>query len=73
MQMTIGVTNAKQIELDVEDTDAVLAAYDKAITDGERLLWVTERDGTRHGMVATQIAYFELEAERKTKVGFAVG
>ena len=73
MQLVIGVTNAKQIELDVADPDAVIADYEKALADGDRLVWVVEEDGRRHGIVAEQIAYFEIESEKKTQVGFAVG
>jgi hypothetical protein len=37
---------------------------------GERVLWVTDEEGHRHGLVVDKIAYLDVEAERSTMVGF---
>ena len=72
MRVSIGVSNAKQLDLNVENPEAVIEDYQKAIDEGQRLLWVKEKDGVRHAIVAETIAYFELEAESTKQVGFGV-
>jgi hypothetical protein len=67
----IGIRQAKELDLDVEDSQAVLDAYEKAVADGERMLWVTEKDGRRFGAVVELIAYIEVEAEGPKRVGFS--
>ena len=71
MRVRIGIRDAKELDLDVEDSDAVLKAYEKAVADGERMLWIIEKDGRRFGAVTELIAYLEVEAEGSKRVGFS--
>ena len=73
MRVRIGIRQAKELDLDVEDSQAVLDAYDKAVADGDHMLWVEEKDGQRHGVVTELIAYLEVEPEAVKQVGFSVG
>ena len=73
MHMRIGVRQAKELELDVEDSQAVLDAYEKAVADGEHMIWITETNGRRHGVVTELVAYIDVEPEELKQVGFSVG
>ena len=73
MRMRIGIKQAKELDLDVEDSQAVIDAYDKAVEDGDRMLWITAKDGHRHGVVTELIAYLEVEPDELKQVGFSVG
>ncbi len=73
MRVRIGIKQAKELEIDVSDTKDVLDAYEKAVADGEHMLWVTEKDGRRFGVVTDSIAYLEVEPEEFKSVGFSVG
>ena len=71
--MRIGVRQAKELELDVEDSQAVVDLYEKAVADGEHMVWVTETNGHRHGIVTELVAYIDVEPEELKQVGFSVG
>ncbi len=73
MRVRIGIRQAKELEIDVDDSQEMLDAYDKAVADGERMLWVTEKDGRRFGVVTDLIAYLEVEPEQFKQVGFSSG
>lgn len=73
MRVRIGVSNAtKELDLEVEDAQAVIEAYHKAEDDGDRLFWMTETDGRRHGVVLAHVIYFELEADKSKSIGFGI-
>ena len=73
MHMRIGVRQAKELELDVEDSQGVVDAYEKAVADGEHMIWITETNGRRHGVVVELVAYIDVEPEELKQVGFSVG
>ncbi len=71
MRVRVGVVNAKELELDVEDPQTVIDAYEKAAEAGAKLFWVTQNDGVRFGIVADHVGYIEIEAERASSIGFS--
>ena len=73
MRMRIGIRQAKELELDVEDSQAVVDAYEKAVADGDHKIWITENSGHRHGVVTELVAYIDVEPEELKQVGFSVG
>ena len=74
MRVRIGVSQAtKELDIDVEDSKDVLKAFEEADAAGERIFWVTETDGRRHGIVVASVLYFELEAQESGKIGFGIG
>jgi hypothetical protein len=61
---------AHDIDVEVEDAEALIADFEKAVEEGRKLLWVTEEDGHRHGLVVERIVYLDVEAEKSRTVGF---
>ena len=61
---------ARELDLDVADAEEVMRSFRQAVEQGEKLLWVVDEDGHRHGLVVDKIAYVDVEADRSTKVGF---
>ncbi|HEX9855207.1 MAG TPA: DUF3107 domain-containing protein [Acidimicrobiia bacterium] len=73
VKVRIGVHSARELELDVEDADATVAAVEKAVSNGDGLVWIKDAKGHRHGIVAAQIAFVEVESKDEKSVGFGVG
>jgi len=61
---------ARDIDVEVEDAEALVAEFEKAVEEGRKLLWVTEEDGHRHGLMVERIVYVDVEAEKSRTVGF---
>lgn len=73
MDVRIGVTHTpKEIELDMsEEPDAVAKAIEKALADGDKVLWLTDRKGRRVGVPAAKVAYVEIGTSTEDRrVGF---
>ncbi|MBP1632512.1 MAG: hypothetical protein H6Q11_800 [Acidobacteria bacterium] len=71
MRVRIGMSmTARELDLDVADAEEVMRSFRQAVEQGEKLLWVVDEDGHRHGLVVDKIAYVDVEADRSTKVGF---
>ena len=71
MIVRIGVANAKELEVNVDDVDAVIAAYEKALKDEDILLTVEESGGGRTIVAVGSIVYFANEAPGRAGIGFA--
>jgi hypothetical protein len=73
MEVRIGViysTRELTIETD-ESAEAVVAAFDGALSKSDALLWLTDNKGRRIGVPADKIAYVEVAADvGGRKVGF---
>ena len=61
---------ARELDLDVADAEELMRSFRQAVEQSEKLLWVVDEDGHRHGLVVDKIAYVDVEADRSTKVGF---
>ena len=72
MQVRIGVADApRDIELDVEDADAIASQIEQAVSaDTSTLVWIVDTKGRRVGIPANRIAYLDIAADHKTSVGF---
>jgi hypothetical protein len=71
VRVRIGMTMiSRELDLEVEDAELVVRSFEQAVQEGEKLLWVVDEDGRRHGLVVDKIAYLDVEAERATKIGF---
>ncbi len=72
MRVRIGVANAtKELDLEVDDAEQVVAEYEKAENDGDRMFTVTETDGKRHMVLVAAVLYIEFEPDKRLSVGFA--
>ena len=75
MDVRIGVTyTAKEIELELDDgadRSRLVKDVEAALSDGEKVLWLTDKRGRSVGVPSAKIAYIEIgsqDAERR--VGF---
>ena len=71
MRVRIGMTmTARELDLEVADAEGVVRSFQQAVDKGDKLLWVVDEEGRRHGLVVDKIAYIDVEAEKSTRVGF---
>jgi len=70
-RVKIGITYApREIDIDVIDGDAFMKEFDAVVTGGDKVWWISDQDGHRHGIVVDKIAYVDVETERERTVGF---
>ena len=60
---------ARELDIEVEDAEALVSQFQQAVDGGEPILWITEEDGHRHGLVVSKIVYLDVEAERVKRGG----
>jgi len=71
MRVRIGMAMAaRELDLEVADVEEVVRSFQRAMDQGDRLLWLVDEEGRRHGLVVDKIAYIDVEAEKATRVGF---
>lgn len=63
VKVRIAVQSARELEIDVEDGDATVAAVEEALADGAGLVWITDARGNRHGIVTAKLAFVEVQTE----------
>ncbi len=66
----IGVRSARELEIQVDDGDAVAEAYEKAVKGKDTVLWVTDTRGHRFGVQVEGIAFIEIDRPTERGVGF---
>ena len=60
-RVKIGITNApREIDVEVADSDAFMREFEAAVSNGQKLWWVTDSQSHRHGLVVDRIAYVEV-------------
>lgn len=74
MDVRIGVTQHPR-ELDLEladdtDRDELTRSIEEALSDDDRVLWLTDRKGRRVGIPSAKVAYVEIGAAEERRVGF---
>lgn len=67
----VGVKSARELELEVEDSEAVSAAFEKALKRKDSVLWITDVHSHRFGIAIDSIAFIEIEQPLDREVGFA--
>lgn len=71
MRVRIGIGDtSREIELDVEDGDALIAEIEAAFGGEQTILWFTDVGDRRIGVPVSRIAYVELEPDQRVSVGF---
>ncbi|MFQ5948468.1 MAG: DUF3107 family protein [Acidimicrobiia bacterium] len=72
MRVRIGFAQvARDLDVDVEDGEELVKRFERAVNDGEHLLWFSDSDGQRYGLVVSSLAYIQLEAAgKRLGVGF---
>jgi hypothetical protein len=69
-KVRVGVASARELEIDVEDPDAVREAFEKAVAAGDLVLWIEDVRGHRFGVFVASIAFLEVEQPEQRGVGF---
>ena len=70
VRMRIGLQSVREIEVEVEDADAVVTAIKTAMSDGDPVAWIMDTKETRHGIVVDKLAFIQVDAEEEKMVGF---
>ena len=71
VKIRIGVQSARELELEVDDADAVVEQLEAGASNGG-LVWVTDAKGCRHGVVTDKLVFVIVDAEEiKPGVGFS--
>ncbi len=75
MDVRIGVTyTAKEIELELEDgadREKVVKDVEAALSDDDKVLWLTDKRGRSVGVPSAKIAYVEIGSPNEDRrVGF---
>jgi len=71
VRVRIGVTmTARELDLEVADAEEVIRSFRQAVEDGEKILWLVDEEGRRHGLVVDKIAYLDVEADKSPRIGF---
>jgi hypothetical protein len=76
MEVRIGVVHTpKELALDLDASlDEVKKSIEKALSDDDGVLWLTDSRGRIVGVPAARVAYVEIEADGETRrVGFGRG
>ena len=66
----IGVSAARELEIQVNDPTVVSKDYEKALKNGTNVLWITDSRGHSFGVSVASIAFIELEEPEERGVGF---
>jgi hypothetical protein len=71
MRVRIAISDtAREIELEIDDTDAFKAEVESAISDGTPILWVTDTEEHRVGIPVAKIGYIDISPENRMAAGF---
>jgi hypothetical protein len=71
VRVKIGMSmTARELDLEVADAEEVVRSFLQAVEQGDKLLWVVDEEGHRHGLVVDKIAYLDVEPQKSTRVGF---
>lgn len=66
----IGVKSARELELEIDDPDAVVTAFEEALKSKDTVLWITDVEGHRVGISIESVAFIEIEEPKDRGVGF---
>ena len=76
MDVRIGVTYSPR-ELDIElapdvDRDEIKARIDEALSDDDKVLWLTDNHGREFAIPSAKVAYVEIGSpDHERRIGFA--
>lgn len=70
MRIRIGIRGAGELDLEVEDAAAVVAAYNKAVAAGDTSLEIAESGGGATTVTVEHVVYVRVDAPKDRAVGF---
>ena len=77
MDVRIGVTySAKELDIELADDvdrEKLKDEIEAALSDEEKVLWLTDRRGRQVGIPAGKVAYVEIGTPEDRRIGFGSG
>ncbi len=70
-KMRIGVEGARELEIEVDDIDGAVTELEKGLAGGS-IIWLTDSNGDRHGVVGGRLAFVEVERSSDRSIGFGL-
>jgi len=70
-KIRIGIEGAREIEIEVDDVKAAADGLEAGVGTNT-IVWVTDSNGDRHGIVSARLAFIEVEAHSDRSVGFGL-
>ena len=71
-KVRIAMQSVRELELDVEDGEALAKEFAEAMEAGEGILWFTDAKGDRHGVAIAKVAFVEIEGvTERPGIGFS--
>jgi hypothetical protein len=72
-KVRIAVEASRELEFEIDDPDAMASALEAGLAAGDKLVWVTDSKGHRHGIRVMNLAFVEIEGElTNSGVGFGL-
>ncbi|MBA2336529.1 MAG: DUF3107 family protein [Acidimicrobiia bacterium] len=73
IKVRIGMQGARELEIEVDDAETIRTDVERAITDREDVVWVTDTKGNRFGLVTRKVAFVQIDdAADRTGIGFGL-
>ncbi len=72
LTVRIGISSARELDIQVDDPSVVSAAYERALKGKDTILWITDSRGHEFGISVASIAFVEFEKPQSSGVGFGV-
>ena len=69
-KLRIGIDGARELAMEVENVDETVSNLEKGLAAGAALIWLTNRQGARYGVVGARVAFIEVERASDRSVGF---
>lgn len=69
-KLRIGMDGARELEIEVDDVDIAVADLEEGLQAASALIWLTDTQAGRHGLVSARIAFVEVERKSDRSVGF---
>lgn len=74
VRVRVGMSSAREMELDVSDAEALATDFEKAVSAGTPLFWIKDSKGHKHALVMSKVAFLEIENDNeRAGVGFGLG
>ena len=70
VKIRIGLQSVRELELEVDDADAVIDAIKAAMTNDDPVAWITDTKNTRHGLAVDKLGFVQVDAAEEKMVGF---
>ncbi len=72
-KVRIAIESSRELEFEVDDASALVAALETGLADGTEIVWITDTKANRHGIRVASLAFVEIDDEGDhSGVGFGI-